>query len=128
MLIASHGENGQTIDPRSVPNRAVLGAPCGHCGGSVLSACASGPDYRPPGAVSMGVPDRFFGAGVAGASAGELPLWWRRLNDLLLDVLIAAALMTLLLLCVCVCARVCTCVCACVCGCSGRSLPRVCRN
>ena len=57
----------------------------------MLSACASGPDYRPPGAVSMGVPDRFFGAGVAGASAGELPLWWRRLNDLLLDVLIADA-------------------------------------
>ena len=58
-----------------------------------LAACASGPDYRAPGAAALGVPDRYAGEAGAGApSAEELALWWRQLGDSVLDRLIDDAI------------------------------------
>ncbi|SNS08005.1 efflux transporter, outer membrane factor (OMF) lipoprotein, NodT family [Sphingomonas laterariae] len=57
---------------------------------ALLSACAVGPDYRPPAAASLKVPDRF----VAERSANEVDLarWWTSFDDPVLTQLVERSL------------------------------------
>ena len=58
----------------------------------LVSACATvGPGYRPPTPQQLSVPDSYFGAAPA-PSAADAATWWHRLNDPLLDSLVARAL------------------------------------
>ena len=69
----------------------------GICGTALsLSACAVGPDYRPPQATSLGVPATYYqGADLQGVAPtvgdSELAQWWTRLNDPTLSALIDTA-------------------------------------
>ncbi len=59
------------------------------------SACTVGPNYRPPSAVRMGVPDEFSSDMAPGAEApsqAELATWWAALGDPLLGTLVEQAL------------------------------------
>lgn len=57
-----------------------------------LSACAAGPDYRPPQAAALGLPAAYGGAGSAmPQDDAALASWWTRLNDPALSALVDAA-------------------------------------
>ncbi|WBO22669.1 efflux transporter outer membrane subunit [Sphingomonas abietis] len=61
----------------------------------VLSGCTVGPDYRPPSAGRMGVPDHYatdVAPGAEAPSEQELATWWAALGDPMLDTLIEKAL------------------------------------
>jgi NodT family efflux transporter outer membrane factor (OMF) lipoprotein len=59
---------------------------------SLVSACAAvGPDYRPPDARQLQLPDAWFGAARTPAPA-ELQDWWKQLGDPLLDAIVARAI------------------------------------
>ncbi|HEY0270935.1 MAG TPA: efflux transporter outer membrane subunit, partial [Sphingomonas sp.] len=61
----------------------------------VLSGCTVGPNYRPPSAVRMGVPDQFSTDIAPGAEAPgveELATWWAALGDPMLGDLVDKAL------------------------------------
>ena len=61
----------------------------------VLSACTVGPNYRPPSATRMGVPDQFatdIAPGAEAPSQHELATWWAALGDPLLGTLVEQAL------------------------------------
>jgi NodT family efflux transporter outer membrane factor (OMF) lipoprotein len=61
----------------------------------VLSSCAVGPNYRPPSAARMGVPDQFatdIAPGAEAPSQQELATWWAALGDPLLGTLVEQAL------------------------------------
>ena len=63
--------------------------------GLVLSACTVGPNYRPPSAARMGVPDQFatdIAPGAEAPSQQELATWWAALGDPLLGTLVEQAL------------------------------------
>ena len=62
--------------------------------GLVLSACTVGPNYRPPSAARMGVPDQFatdIAPGAEAPSQQELATWWAALGDPLLGTLVEQA-------------------------------------
>ncbi|MFZ2998370.1 efflux transporter outer membrane subunit [Sphingobium sp.] len=56
-----------------------------------LSACAAGPDYRPPQAAALGVPATFSAGVATPVSDADLASWWTRLNDPTLSALIDRA-------------------------------------
>jgi outer membrane protein, multidrug efflux system len=57
----------------------------------ILSACATvGPDYRAPEAVTLGVPDTYYGTAEVGAPA-DLSRWWETFDDPLLTRLVEEA-------------------------------------
>lgn len=59
---------------------------------ALVSACATGPDYKAPGAMA-GTSGAFVGAGAAPVEAAEPPAdWWRLYQDPALDRLISEAL------------------------------------
>ncbi|WP_069066498.1 efflux transporter outer membrane subunit [Sphingobium sp. RAC03] len=65
----------------------------GICGTALsLSACAVGPDYRPPQAVSMGVPATYYQNVGTPQNEADLAIWWTRLNDPTLSALIDTAI------------------------------------
>ncbi|SMF61635.1 efflux transporter outer membrane subunit [Allosphingosinicella indica] len=55
---------------------------------AVLSACASGPDYRPAPASALGVPDAYHGPGANPGEPQQLATWWQRFDDPLLTDLV----------------------------------------
>ena len=57
-----------------------------------LSACAVGPDYRPPQATSLGLPATYYQDSDAALNETDLALWWTRLNDPTLSALIDTAI------------------------------------
>src|SRR5215469_10095746 len=61
----------------------------------VLPGCTVGPNYRPPSAARMGVPDQFstdIAPGADAPSVQELGSWWAALGDPLLGDLVDKAL------------------------------------
>ncbi|MDR7155311.1 NodT family efflux transporter outer membrane factor (OMF) lipoprotein [Sphingobium xenophagum] len=65
----------------------------GICGTALsLSACAVGPDYRPPQATLMGVPATYYQNVGTAQNEADLALWWTRLNDPTLSALIDTAI------------------------------------
>ncbi|WP_022682831.1 efflux transporter outer membrane subunit [Sphingobium bisphenolivorans] len=56
-----------------------------------LSACAAGPDYRPPASAALGVPAAYSQGSGAPISEAELASWWTRLNDPTLSGLVERA-------------------------------------
>ncbi len=59
---------------------------------TALSGCALGPDYRAPGAPTLGVPQAYSVApGSAAQAPHDLAAWWRRFDDPLLTELIGRA-------------------------------------
>ncbi|MDH7640088.1 efflux transporter outer membrane subunit [Sphingomonas oryzagri] len=64
-------------------------------GSFMLSGCTVGPNYRPPSATRMGVPDQFssdIAPGADAPSVQELGSWWAALGDPLLGDLVDKAL------------------------------------
>lgn len=58
-----------------------------------LSACAAGPDYRPPESASLGIPAAYSAPSAGQAiDEGALAQWWRGFNDPALDALVAQAI------------------------------------
>ena len=60
-----------------------------------LSGCTVGPNYHPPAAAKIGVPDQYYADIAPGAQAPdeqELATWWAALGDPLLDQLVTMAL------------------------------------
>ncbi|MDB5682937.1 MAG: efflux system outer rane lipoprotein [Sphingomonas bacterium] len=57
-----------------------------------LSACAVGPDYKPPALASLAVPQRFVAAAPLPASEAELAGWWEAFGDPVLTDLVTRAL------------------------------------
>lgn len=57
-----------------------------------LSACAAGPDYRPPQPAALGVPASYSQGAAAPIDEAALASWWTRLNDPALDGLIDRAI------------------------------------
>ncbi len=70
----------------------------GACAASLalaLSGCTVGPNYYPPSAAKIGVPDQYYADIAPGAGAPdeqELATWWAALGDPLLDRLVTMAL------------------------------------
>lgn len=58
---------------------------------TMLSACAVGPDYRPPQTGALGVPAAYSQAAVAPIDEAALATWWTRLRDPTLSGLIDRA-------------------------------------
>ncbi|MDB5721973.1 MAG: efflux transporter outer rane subunit, partial [Alphaproteobacteria bacterium] len=59
---------------------------------SLLAACGTvGPNYRPPSAQQLAVPDAYFGAAPS-PSPAELQDWWKQLRDPELDSIVARAI------------------------------------
>ncbi|MES2159294.1 MAG: efflux transporter outer membrane subunit [Pseudomonadota bacterium] len=56
-----------------------------------LSACAAGPDYRPPQAAALGIPATYSGGDSVAQDDAALAQWWTRLNDPALSALVDAA-------------------------------------
>jgi len=56
-----------------------------------LSACAAGPDYRPPETAALGLPPAYSQGTAAPLSEGDLASWWTRLDDPALSYLIDQA-------------------------------------
>jgi NodT family efflux transporter outer membrane factor (OMF) lipoprotein len=57
----------------------------------LLAGCMSGPEYRPPSAQALQVPDAWFGAAPA-PSPAELQDWWKQLGDPVLDSIVQRAI------------------------------------
>lgn len=57
----------------------------------VLSACTVGPNYRPPAASDLAVPDAYVGPGASRAEQQDLSRWWEFFNDPLLTRLVGEA-------------------------------------
>ncbi len=57
-----------------------------------LSACAVGPDYRPPQTAALGVPAAYTQGSDAALADADLAGWWTRLNDPALSGLIDQAI------------------------------------
>ena len=58
-----------------------------------MTGCAVGPDYRPPAAVTLQVPDRYHAAdSTAPADAVTLAAWWRQFDDPALSALVERAI------------------------------------
>jgi NodT family efflux transporter outer membrane factor (OMF) lipoprotein len=57
---------------------------------ALLSACTVGPDYRAASPSDLGVPDSYYGAPPA-PSPADLSIWWKQLDDPLLDSLVDRA-------------------------------------
>ena len=57
-----------------------------------LSACAAGPDYKPPRPASLGVPATYIQGNNAPIDVAALANWWTRLGDPALDLLIDRAI------------------------------------
>lgn len=77
---------GKAKRDRIVMKRAALLLSAG-----LLSSCAAvGPDYRPPAASELAVPESYAGAPAA-SSPAELGSWWQQLGDPMLDGLVARA-------------------------------------
>lgn len=67
----------------------MMRAPALLMASAVLSACAAvGPDYRPPTAAELPVPTDYYGAPQS-PSPAELARWWQRLDDPMLDAIVA---------------------------------------
>jgi outer membrane protein, multidrug efflux system len=58
----------------------------------LLSACAVGPDYRPPSASALKVPERFNAAMPASTAEVDLARWWTGFDDRVLTDLVDRAL------------------------------------
>src|SRR5436853_627000 len=54
----------------------------------VLAGCTVGPDYRPPEAGGLSVPDTYYQRPADAAAPADLARWWERFDDPLLTRLI----------------------------------------
>jgi NodT family efflux transporter outer membrane factor (OMF) lipoprotein len=72
---------------------AQTGKPASLMALALLSACAVGPDYKPPTTASLKIPDRYATATPgSGTSRADLSAWWANFNDPVLNGLMERAL------------------------------------